>query len=108
MTKEQKSTESKGKLDLQKRVLTIDQKEIPIENEPLTIKKAIKFAVLNVDGKTRSQSPEDKYEAYKLALKLEEPDPSFTVEELARIKKDVGTMWSPEVVGFIWDVIEGK
>jgi len=105
MTKELKSPEKK-ELDLNQRILTIDQKEIPFQNEPLTLKKAIKHAILTAD--VDKKSPEERYEAYKLALKLETGNPDFKHEEWAKIKKAVGIAWYPEIVGFIWDAIETK
>ena len=103
MTEELKSPEKKG-LDLDQRVLTIDKKEIPFQNTPLTIRRAIKTAILTAD--MDKKSPEERYEAYKLAVKLETGSPTLTVEELVKIKKAVGITWYPETVGFIWDAIE--
>jgi hypothetical protein len=103
MTKELKSLDKKG-IDLDQRVLTLDKKEIIFQNEPLTIRRAIKTAILTSD--MEKKTPEERYEAYKLAVKLETSNPNFTHEEWSKIKKAVGTTWYPETVGFIWDAIE--
>jgi len=102
------NNENMGKLDLNAEVLSLDGKTIKGESatDNLTIKKAIKFAILNsgIDKKT----PEEKYGVYKLAMKLESQDQDFTVEELASFKKAIGEVFNPEIVGFIWDAIDGK
>ena len=98
-----------GKLNLNSEILTLDGK--PVKGTPeegnLTIKKAIKFATLNAE--MDKKSGEEKYNAYKLAMKIETENPDFTVEELASIKKSVGTVFSaPEIIGFIYDAIDTK
>jgi hypothetical protein len=78
-----------------------------LTSEPLTIKKAAKFSVLNAD--LDKKSGEEKYNAYKLAMKIESENPELSVEELAAIKKAIGsTFMLPEVVGFIFDAIDSK
>ena len=82
-----------------------DHCETKFNEEPLTLKKALKFAVLNSDLDKKDANK--RYDAYKLAMKIETEDPDFTKEELASIKTDAGIAFkSPEVQGFIWDAIE--
>lgn len=98
-----------GKLDLNAPVLKLDGKAWAASPEEgdLTIRKAVKFAILNAD--LDKKSPVQKYEAYKLAIKVEGESPDFSVEELKVIKDSVGAVYAaPEIVGFIWDAIESK
>jgi hypothetical protein len=79
-----------------------------LANEPMTIGKAIKFAILN--SEENKKTPENSYESYKLAMKIESKDPEFSTEDLGAFKKSVGEVFkkTPEVLGFIWNAIENK
>jgi len=79
-----------------------------LSKEPMTVKKAIKFAILN--SKENKNTPETSYESYKLAMKIESGNTEFSTEDFAFFKKVVGEVFkeTPEVMGFIWDAIENK
>lgn len=79
-----------------------------IETNILTIKSALRFAVIN--SKEDKKTADDSYKAYKLAKKIEDGE-NLSIDELAKIKKDhVGEVfkYSPEVLGYIWDFLENQ
>jgi hypothetical protein len=97
--------EKKEKLNLNQEILTIDGKPIPYNQlGNLTLKIAIKTAILNAE--MDKKTPEQKYDAYKMAMKVESENIDFKKEEWVTIKHAIGVVYYPEIVGFIWDAIE--
>jgi len=95
-----------AKLDLKQAVLNLDGKEvIGQDGKTLDVRTAIKISLLN-DPNLDKKSGVEKYNIYKLAMKIESENPDFTTEELASIKKAVGDVLNPIALGFIWDLIE--
>jgi hypothetical protein len=67
----------------------------------LTVKEVLKTAVLN--SETDPKASGAKYEAYKLAMKIESGNSDFTDEERISLKKATESVWpNPEIVGFVW------
>jgi hypothetical protein len=61
-----------------------------------------------VDPMTRKESvtPEEKFQRWKIAQKLEGSNVTLTAEELALIKKLVGKAYSPLIVGQAWTMLD--
>jgi len=72
----------------------------------LTIKEVLKTSVVNAE--TDPKKPGEKFENYKLAMKIESGNSDFTDEERILIKKSVELFWGTEVVGFVWTTFNFK
>lgn len=94
------------KFDFNCEITGIDGKAIQISpTESLTVKKALKYAILNCD--TDKKTGAEKFEIYNLAIKIEKEE-ELTIEELKICKDSVGKLYHPEVVGFVWSLLEKK
>jgi hypothetical protein len=86
----------------------VDGKTVPL---PLTIKEALRQA-LTSNQPTLQEDDARKYENYDQAKKILSTDPNgsieFTTTEVAYIKKKVSLTWGIEIVGFLFDYLEGK
>lgn len=97
------------KVDLTKTVMTF-QKDEALKNEkglPVTFAKALIPQLLDSQDKL---SGEQKWERYKLAVKLEsaKPDEEFSVEELKCLKDTVGQKGSPLFLGQFYELLGEK
>ena len=71
----------------------------------------IAFRALNADIPDDKVEPSVKYERYKLASRLHGPkadkEPiNLTIEDAALIKKLVGKVFPPFIMGQVWDALE--
>jgi len=82
---------------------------VEIDGEPtppqkMTVRSACIQALLTADER---DSGTQKFEAFRLAQKIQEDDnPHFKSEEIARLKKAVGKIFIPVVVGRVWDYLD--
>ena len=77
--------------------------------EPLTIKKILLEALLQTGEMDKNVSGIEKFERYALASLINKGgNIELTVEQAATIKKRVGEICTPLVVGYIWNVMEAK
>jgi hypothetical protein len=93
----------KVKLNLNQEILSISGKPFPYPEGNLTIKMAIKIAITNAD--MDKKTPDEKYNAYKTAMRIEKGETDFLPEEWSSFKRAVGLVFGPEIVGFVWDAI---
>jgi hypothetical protein len=70
----------------------------------LTLLTIAQNSLLNGDKLTATQ----KYERYKLMLKLEDKDVDLSIEDVKTIKDAIGESYNIWVVGVAWDILEGK
>ena len=71
----------------------------------------IAFRALNADLPDDKIEPSVKYERYKLAnrlhgLKADKSPVHLSIEDAALIKRLVGRIFPPEVMGQVWDAME--
>lgn len=74
----------------------------------VTIGSACVAAVMN-SGLTEKTEGKEKFERYQLANKIHnKPEIDLSIDEIAKIKGFVGAMYTPLVVGRIFDHFEGS
>ena len=80
-----------------------------VEVEKLTVKKILMEALLQTGDMDKNLSGMEKYERSELARKINSGGiVELTVEETATIKRRVGEICTPLVVGYIWNRMEEK
>lgn len=80
-----------------------------VEVEKLTVKKILMEALLQTAEQDRNMDGVVKFERYLLAQKINSGGiVELTVEQAATIKKRVGEICTPLVVGYIWNRMETK
>lgn len=72
--------------------------------QKLTVKHVLKTAVLN--DEPDKKTPNEKFDIYKLAMKIEREEGMLTTNEKEVLKKAVGKVWGIEVTGFVWNFID--
>lgn len=94
------------KVDVSKQIYHINGDLIPSDEKgtPLTVKIAIIRALVALK---QDDKAEDKVTKFFLARKIQESEGEIdlTAEEIVLIKNSVGTMFSPEVVGTVWETL---
>ena len=83
--------------------ITVDENKVETKKD-LTLLTVTQNSLLNGDKLTATQ----KYDRYKLMLKLEDPDTDLSIEEVKTIKDAIGESYSIWIVGTAWDILEGK
>ena len=77
------------------------------ENEPLTVRVT---AVRSLSANFRDEeglAGEEKVKRFHLALKItDEDEPDLKAEDIVLIKKMVGKMYGPVVVGRMWAILD--
>jgi hypothetical protein len=73
-------------------------------DKKLTVKAVIKTGILN--NEPEKLTANEKFDMYKLAMKIESEEGEFTTSEKETIKKAVGKVWGIEVTGFVWNFID--
>ena len=58
----------------------------------------------------KDDTEKQKYEAYELFVKLRDSQKEIelTVEEVVKLKKKIGVIYMPLILGQAWDMLEGK
>lgn len=78
--------------------------EKKMSDKKLTVKEVIKTGILN--NEPDKLTANEKFDMYKLAMKIEHGEGEFTTTEKDTIKKAVGKVWGIEVTGFVWNFID--
>jgi len=89
--------------------LVLNEKDEPImqgKDDPVTLATIARQALLNPGPGEEKVSGEDKFKRFQLAMKCE-GEVDLQVEELATIKKRIGIMCPPLIVGRCWNMLEG-
>lgn len=74
------------------------------EVKPVTLRDACKVALVSV---VQGDTPEQKFENYRLALRIENNDElDLTAEEITMLKKRVGIVLPPLHVGNVWMILD--
>ncbi|MFP3246913.1 MAG: hypothetical protein RXR20_20535 [Paraburkholderia sp.] len=75
--------------------------------QPVTLKMVAINALLSNDEADRGQSGEEKYKRFKLADRIHASDTvEVSVEELALIKRLIGLIYPPVIVGSAYAALE--
>lgn len=99
------------KIDFLQQIKTLEGEAIPNPDsksgEILNLKAVCINALLTVDRESEQESGEKKYERYLLAQKIYEGKlQEFKVEEIALIKKLVGKLYVPLIVGRAFEILD--
>ena len=76
----------------------------PNKSTEMTLLSVAQDALLN-DTKAKGN---EKYEMYKLCLKIEDPQADLTVKEVSTIKDAINESFNVWVAGVSWDILESK
>lgn len=98
------------KINFDQKLLGIDDitvLKVSGSSDPLTLKKVCIKALTSLNPADVSITGDDKYQRFKLALKIEKGE-ELGVDEVSLLKKLVGQIWSPLVVGRAWDMLDPK
>jgi hypothetical protein len=77
------------------------------KKEPMTVRLAATRALSAAFRDEQDLDGEKKFERFHLALKITDEDkPALTVEEIVLIKKLVGKMFGPVVIGRMWAILD--
>ena len=101
--------------DLNRALKTLDGKPIP-DGRPvekgedfvaLTLKDVCMNALLAFDPNGK-MTGKDKFERYSTAVKLQEAETEVELgaEDVVKIKECVGILYSPLIVGQVWNMLE--
>jgi len=79
------------------------------EKEPMTVRLAATRALTAVYRDEQNLAGDEKVTRFHLALKIVDEDESdLTAEDIVEIKKMVGKMYGPVVVGRVWSIVDPK
>lgn len=77
------------------------------ESEPMTVRLAATRALTAQYRDEQSLTGDEKWPRFHLALKItDEDEPDLKAEEIVLIKKLVGKMYGPVVVGRVWAILD--
>jgi len=77
------------------------------ENEPMTIRVTAVKSLTAVFRDEQDLPGEEKVRRFHLALKItDESEPDLKAEDVVLIKKMVGKMYGPVVVGRVWAILD--
>ena len=99
------------KIDILQKIKGVDGiKALPnLDTElDLTLKDVIIQALLSF---ARDEPEKEKFDSYRLYERLKvhsKNEINLTTEELAKIKKKIGSHYAPLIMGQAWDMIEKK
>ena len=94
------------KIKINQKLKDSDDKDIIIGNRPaMTLRDVIVSSILNPAEK---ETQEQKYEKYSLFKKLKDAkdEVELKIEDIALIKKAIGEIQPPLVLGQCWDLLE--
>ena len=81
------------------------------DKKPLEVKALVVSALTVLDQKEADLAGDERYQLYKLALKIsdcKDDTINLTSDEIVIIKRRVGKMYMPLIVGRVFDVLEGE
>ena len=77
------------------------------ENEPLTVRVTAVKSLTAIFRDEQELPGEEKVKRFHLALKVtDEDEPDLKAEDIVLIKKMVGKMYGPVVVGRMWAILD--
>lgn len=78
------------------------------QNQELTLKVVLVNALLTQNEE--KLTGEEKYKRYSLSKKIYESDEEveLSIEEVAQLKRLIGDLYPPLVVGQVFDILEGR
>jgi len=89
--------------------LVLNENNDPImqgKDDPVTLAAVTRQALLNPGPGEEKVSGEEKFKRFQLAMKCEGVV-DLQVDEVAAIKKRIGVMCPPLIVGRCWNMLEG-
>ena len=99
------------RIEMNQKIMSVDGIKALSNQETkcdLTLKDVCINAVLN-PGKDDTEK--QKYEAYELFVKIRDcktAELDLTTEEVVKIKKKIGLIYMPLIMGQAWEILEGK
>ena len=89
---------------------TIDGQNLKREdNLDVSVKDVILNSLLVSFSDEMNLSGEEKVKRYALAMKVHKnAKPDLSIDDLSLIKGLIGKMYSPLIVGQMWEILEGK
>lgn len=77
------------------------------EDEPLTVRVVAVKSLTAIFRDEQGVAGDEKFKRYRLALRLtDEDEPDLKAEDVVLIKKVVGKMYGPVVVGRMWAILD--
>ena len=81
--------------------------QVVSEKEPMTVRLAATRALTATFRDEQSLPGEEKIVRFRLALKMTDTDaPDLKAEEVVLVKKVVGKMYGPVIVGRMWSILD--
>ena len=81
--------------------------QVVSETEPMTVRLAATRALIAVYRDEQNLAGDEKVARFHLALKVtNEDEPDLKAEDIVLIKKLVGKMYGPVVVGRVWSILD--
>lgn len=99
------------KVQLEKEIVLLSGKKIPdADGKNMTVKDAI-ITALTAAESDQKVTGEQKFQRYNMAQKISvmKKEGELTAEEITEIKKRIGEVYAmPEVIGFVFNTLEGN
>ena len=81
--------------------------QVVSEKEPMTIRLAATRSLTAVYRDEQNLKGDEKVSRFHLALKIvDEDEPDLKAEDIVLIKKLVGKMYGPVIVGRVWSILD--
>lgn len=81
--------------------------QVVSEKEPMTVGLAATRSLSATFRIEQNLGGEEKFERFRLALKItDEDEPALTAEDVVLIKKVVGMMYGPVIIGRMWAILD--
>jgi hypothetical protein len=96
-------------VDLEKPIKDLEGNIVTEADEPVLAKTLVIRALTILGQDDEKASGDERYRRYKLALDItEQKRVNLKSEDIADIKKLVGKMYMPIIVGRVYDILEGN
>ena len=96
------------KIDFNVKFKTFDGQDIIMRDKPATLKDISVESLMSLLEEEKNLSGEEKLKRYELALKIKDGGIiDISVEDIALVKKLIGKMFTPLIVGQAWKNLEG-
>lgn len=95
------------KIDFSKAIIGLDGEALTNQGKDHTLGSvAVDALMLMVDG--QKPSGKESFKRHRLATKIyDKSDVDLSIEEIALLKKLIGNVFGPAVVGPAWNLLEG-
>jgi len=81
--------------------------QVVSETEPFTVRLAATRALSATFRDEQSLTGDEKWPRFHLALRItDEDEPDLKAEDIVLIKKVVGKMYGPVIVGRVWSILD--